>query len=797
MRTRATLTSLVLVIMMLSLSPLLAVAQARSVHNTVDVDLFPQGTFAEAQHWNVGAETSFTKESATYTEAMVADARLTMLHTRPVHLDTMTVWSGTSPTDSNYSTGAPDGASTWSTGPDIQVTDFDISGLSTYEMHEIHMVGVFQIPDALTKDTVRVSVQHGDGFDLLKTFAHTQGNVDYINNSAFRVNITELMDWTWSDVSEMVFTLDYVAAGGVDDSRLVVDAVGLEITVQTPWYGGEVAFASSEFSGHELPVIGLDLAKGETTNLALDDCGLKPTMQGMNGQWVSEAVSPPPQQSLGRVHYTMGEGSATNITVEVSTAQSSGDFGEYQELTTNTLLPDGAQYKLRVTVEGGCLASVWVDVNDPSLTLTGRVFGTSDGIDSEYSRWLVFIDDVLVSNEPMAIGSFAHEWPVGAYMQPGSTSFTVSVRAWFTWDSDGSPSHTALEFSDMAVSGGFDVEWDEDPVCEYVGDQQLLEDNGGLILPFLSRCTDDRATHDELQVTFSNSDESVLAVDLAEGDIRLRLLPEASGQAVIGITVTDPAGNAWEQAFTVVVGPVDDPPALEEFQSLIPVEHDVQTNINMSWSDIDSGAQVTASTNRSWASVDLVNSLLTVTPPVVGFHTVLVAVCDQTSCTEREVDLEVRALPDLLVESMDFGEEDLQQGESMSMRVLVRNQGPAEAMSVSVRCQTDEQLIAVHTIPLIEPGGLQAIVCDWQVPVGVSVLRFSAVVDRGLQIPEGNEANNKLEQLVAVAEPRQGEQDGAEGIFTSEFSQVGAVVLGIGILGIILYMMPAKIKKIE
>ena len=797
MRTRATLTSLVLVIVMLSLSPLLAVAQARSVHSTVDVDLFPQGTFAEAQHWNVGAETSFTKESATYTEAMVADSRLTMLHTRPVHLDTMTVWSGTSPTNSNYSTGAPDGASTWSTGPDIQLTDFDVSGLSTYEMHEIHMVGVFQIPDALSKDTVRISVQHGDGFDLLKTFAHTQGNVDYINNSAFRVNITGLMDWTWSDVSDMVFTLDYVAAGGVDDSRLVVDAVGLDITVQTPWYGGEVAFASSEFSGHELPVFGLDLAKGETTNLALDDCGLKPTMQGMNGQWVSEAVSPPPQQSLGRVHYTMNEGSATNITVEVSTAQEGGAFGEYQELTTNTLLPDGAQYKLRVTVEGGCLASVWVDVNDPSLTLTGRVFGTNDGIDPEYSRWLVFIDDVLVSNEPMAIGSFAHEWPVGAYMQPGSTSFTISVRAWFTWDSDGSPSHTALEFSDMAVSGGFDVEWDEDPVCEYVGDQHLLEDNGGLILPFLSRCTDDRATHDELQVTFSNSDESVLAVDLTEGDIRLRLLPEASGQAVIGITVTDPAGNAWEQAFTVVVDPVDDPPALEEFQSLIPVEHDVQTNINMSWSDIDSGAQVTASTNRSWASVDLVNNVLTVIPPVVGFHTVLVAVCDQTSCTEREVDLEVRALPDLLVESMDFGDDDLQQGESMSMRVLVRNQGQAEAMSVSVRCQTDEQLIAVHTIPLIEPGGLQAVVCDWQVPVGVSVLRFSAVVDRGLQIPEGNEANNELEQLVAVAEPRQGEQDGAEGIFTPEFARVGAVVLGIGILGIILYMMPAKIKKIE
>ena len=204
---------------------------------------------------------------------MVADQRLTMVHTRPVHLDTMTVWSATSPTDSNYSTGAPDGASTWSTGPEIQLTEFDITGLSDYEMYEVHMLGVFQIPDALSEDTVRISVQHGDGFDLLKTFAHTQGNVDYINNSAYRVNITGLMDWTWADIGQMVFTLDYVSAGGVDDSRLVVDALGLDITVQTPWYGGEVAYASSDFSGHEVPVMGLNLTEGSTDNLLWTPAG--------------------------------------------------------------------------------------------------------------------------------------------------------------------------------------------------------------------------------------------------------------------------------------------------------------------------------------------------------------------------------------------------------------------------------------------------------------------------------------------------------------------------------------------
>ena len=50
-----------------------------------------------------------------------------------------------------------------------------------------------------------------------------------------------------------------------------------------------------------------------------------------------------------------------------------------------------------------------------------------------------FVNDELVSNEPMALGTFTHEWPIGGYLQPGSTSLTVSIRAWFTWDSTAPP----------------------------------------------------------------------------------------------------------------------------------------------------------------------------------------------------------------------------------------------------------------------------------------------------------------------------------------------------------------------
>ena len=299
MRTNRALFCILLLLATSALGPLSTTVAASSVHNTSTVDILPQGTFSDTGAWTLNSETSFTQEEAVYTETMIADQRLTMAHHRPVHLDTMSVWAGTSPTDSNYSLGAPDGASTWSSGPEIELTNFDVSGLSTYAMTEVHMKAVIQIPDALTEDAVRISIQHPGGYDLLKTFAHTQSGVDYINNSAYSVNITGLYDWTWSDLNSLTFTLDYVAAGGVDDSRLVVDAVGLAITVQTPWYGGEVGLASTEFIGHIMPLLGINLSEGDYSNMALTDCGLRPSVTGTTGEWTSAAFEHPPQQVLG------------------------------------------------------------------------------------------------------------------------------------------------------------------------------------------------------------------------------------------------------------------------------------------------------------------------------------------------------------------------------------------------------------------------------------------------------------------------------------------------------------------
>ena len=97
-------------------------------------------------------------------------------------------------------------------------------------------------------------------------------------------------------------------------------------------------------------------------------------------------------------------------------------------------------------------------------------------------------------------------------------------------------------------------------------------------MPLIRRCTDDRATNEDLQVQFTNTNED-LVVDLTEGDVRLRLLPEASGQAIIGVMVIDLLGTHGRPF--LVVDAVDDPPVVAEFQSLIPVERELETVINM------------------------------------------------------------------------------------------------------------------------------------------------------------------------------------------------------------------------
>ena len=798
MRATSSRHSTVLFLLFLLLLAPYGAVSARSVHQTNTVDIFPQGEFSQPSNWTLGAFTSFSEDSAIYTDTMVADQRLTMVHNRPLHQDSMIFWAQSTPTEHNNSMGSPDGATSWSTGPEIQLSSFYAFGSTGYDILAVDVVVAFSVPDPLYQDSVRISLNFDGQYEPLTTFSHTQGPLDYLSNT-WSNNVSSLTTWDWEMLQNSVVTLDYVSVGGsTDDSELIVDAVGMQVTMRTPWYGGEYGSAQAQFAGHEMPVIGLDLTSGTSDNMALAECGLQSSISGSSGLWTSEVFETPPNQRIGRVHYTLENESLDDVLLEYSFSDDGITFSEFASMDEHMLLPDHSFTQLRITTIDACISTFTVDVNDPTLSLQGRIFGDVVGLDSVYSRWLLFVNDELVTNQPVALSpSLSLSFPIGKHLAAGDTSLKVELKAWFTWDSLGNASTTALEVTSLTVSGGYEVEWDEDPACIPVGDQSLTEDGGGRILPFLYRCTDDRTAYENLEVSFSNSNPELIVVDLTEGDIRLSLQSESSGQATIQTTVTDAAGNTWVETFIANVQNIDDRPELQEFQSLVPVELSIPTVIPFDYSDVDSFG-LTASSNRSWVTVDVFNKTLTVNAPIPGFTSVLVSLCDQTSCHERILDLEVLALPDLYVEEIDLGTDIVRSGDIVSIRVLVRNIGQADASLISVRCESNSELIDFETLPLLQPGKVAYVTCDWQVPEDKEQVQIRAIIDRGLEIKEGQEDNN--EGILAVAiEPALSSIDvNSNSTPISDGMFWGLSILALlAISSLFIFLTPAKIKKLE
>ena len=73
----------------------------------------------------------------------------------------------------------------------------------------------------------------------------------------------------------------------------------------------------------------------------------------------------------------------------------------------------------------------------------------------------------------------------------------------------------------------------------------------------------------------------------------------------------------------------------------------------------------------------------------------------------------------------------------------------------------------------------------------------SAVVDRGLEIQEGDETNNEMEKLVAINELEVDVEEESAGLLSSQSAWIGIVAIAMGVLALLVFMMPAKIKKIE
>mgnify|MGYP000403700512 FL=1 len=807
---RAKLTSVFLCMMFfgLLLVPTLNPVSARSVHETAAYDLFPQGNFADASDWSVSTSTSFTSQPATYTDAMIADQRITMVHQRPQNLDSMEYWGTSTPTESDNVVGSPDGLFAWSTGPVMSVDGFDFSDSTQYVITSVDVLVAFKITDTLSIDSVRLSMDWSNGTDIMRTWSNTNGAVDYINNSAYRLSISSVEDWSWSMLSSVGLTMDYVSVGQSDDARLELDAIGIEVTMETAWYGGEVAQAVSTASGHEMPIQEINMSQGEYNGMSLSVCGLESTDVSTIGSWTSAALQRPAEQYFGRIHFDVNEtGTEGNVSVHYATSEDGQSFSAFGVQDTDAL-PLSEYLKVRVLTDTSCITSVRVDINDPTLSVAGRIYGDGSGINGNLSRWTISVDGDTVANLPVSVGEFSHQIPIGAYMTPGQTELNIIIKSWFTWDSDGSASTTALEVNSIDVSGGYDIFYDEDPICQLVGDQQLSEDGGGIFVPLLTRCTDDRTEPTQLNVQFENSQPDLVDVSLDQGEVRVSLLSEQSGSAQIVMTVSDEAGNSHVESFNIIVDSIDDAPVLNEFPSLVRVEHAVATTLSFTWSDVDTiPADLTIASNKTWVEVNLINSTLLITAPTPGYTSVELTLCDETTCVERVLDLDVRSLPDLRIESVVVGQgsadgtfvelSEVELGSYVTTRVYVANDGFVNAEMVTIRCTVNGMVGDIATITTLEPGAMSIATCEFQAPYDGQLLRIEAIVDGGEIIDEGDETNNEGSMNLVLIEPAvTDEVSSDEGMSTTTIWIISILVLA-AIIGGFTFFAPAKIRKYE
>ena len=788
-----------LILVLLMMVALTSSVTARSVHDSTVVDLLPQGDYSTNNNWSLSSRDIFTNQPAEYTEAMVADNKLSIINNRPLNLGEQTVWASSTSTDSNASIGSPDGAYSWSRGPVIVVDGFDVSAIENLDYYGAKLLLHIQIPDALYQDSVRISIEWGGTYELVKNWAHTTGAINHINSNAYEIDLDQYANWTFAQLGDIEVTLDYVSEGNTDDSQLNVDAVGLKLTSKTQWYGNEVSKAITTFSNYGLPIIEQNLSTGISNGLTLTPCGLEPASENTSGSWESDPIETPYEQRIGRVHYEIENSTEDDVILEYANSEDGVQWSGFSPITKHMLLPDSEYTKLRVTTSVECIQRVWVDVNDPSLSLSGRMIGNADSLDQNYSRFIVAIEDRAIISETIS-GSqtLSYSIPIGKYLNPESASFELSIAGWFIWNSQGDASSMILEVSNIDISGGYTIQYDEDPICSISGNQQLDEDGGGLVLPLLTRCTDDRTSPSDLSVTFQNSNPELVEVTLSEGQIRVALQRNMHGVANIVTTVSDDAGNTWSENWIITVDEVDDLPVLDEFPAVIPVEHDTPSTIQFTYSDIDS-TDLTVSTNRSWATASLEDRTITITPPTPGFQSFDLTLCDDSNCVSRTVDIEVLALPDLFVESIELDEQTLTSGDIVEVSVFVRNSGQAEAGFVSVRIEGDNSMLHIGEIAVISPGGLGVVSFDWQVPDSDNLVTLNAIVDRSLDIDESDETNNeqRLNVVISQSEDPDSSTDGSSIQISDTVSIIGTLGLVILLVGLYALFAPAKIRKIE
>ena len=736
---------LLTVIVILGLLFPLPIYSADEVVSVEEIELLESGNFQDSEEWEISSTSGFSTNIAEYSVGMVADNELSITHSRPNNFVDHTEWATTSVTNSNNTLGSPDSFYTWSKGPDITMSGYDFSSFNTYRIENVSIVLHISIPEELYQDEVYIKLQnHGpDKLITVLTNVDTPGGLNRMNNPLV-ISLDNLVEWDWAKIENTQFTIDYASDNiGSDDSEVRVDAVGIRVKYNQPWYSFENVKAETVLSSNELPIIDFGPYEGSVENLIYSTCGLEKEEQIKDGIWDITEIEKPPLQEFGRIH-SYGEG---NFTLKYKK-----NDGTFQPINSGELLPLlGEKIDLRILIHDGCIEKIRIDINDPRLIIEGEVTGKTDGL-SNSSQVLFAIDNELVFSMSIEMGNFSYSIPIG-FAFPEEGDFEVGIATRFQWASDGTSETTVLHLRSIGIEGGFHIEWDYDPECLQMDDLEIDEDQGGLIVPISTRCEDDITDKEDLILTAISMDEKLVEVSSEDGDLRIQPVENKYGETDINISIIDQRGNSWNDTFKIKINSVDDSPVLSDIPLTAYVELGETEIVNISIIDVDT-EQLFISTSRSWATIDSSRNLV-LTPVQSGTHTVEIVISDGEFEIRETIEVVVSAKPDLTIDEIEVTKSGvkydiLEEGDIVQIISYVRNLGRTEANNVNIQCNIDGILVGQDTIEKIAPGGLGISTCDTQFDYQSQGIEIMIEVDSTTEILETDEENNIMIIFVEV-----------------------------------------------
>ena len=339
---------------------------------------------------------------------------------------------------------------------------------------------------------------------------------------------------------------------------------------------------------------------------------------------------------------------------------------------------------------------------------------------------------------------------IGYALPVETNELEFGVASRFQWSSNGVAETTVVHIESISIEGGYNLIWDRDVVCSAPSHQELIEDEGGILIAMASRCEDDLTDWQNLEVNAWTDNTELLAVSALSGDIRIQPLTDANGEAWVNVEVTDESGNMWAGRFSVNVLAVEDAPTISGLPVLTYINLGESKVIDIEINDPDS-SELSIFTSRSWANVDSFGDLI-LTPVEPGTHIVEITVSDGTYSEVQDLEVIVTAQPDLTIENLEIWignviVDSVEEGDVVQLKIYVRNEGRGVANTVDVRCWVDGMLVGSTIVDSVAPGGLSIATCDTQIITSGDIV-IMGLVDGTASIEESNEINNEFQILV-------------------------------------------------